>query len=136
MEAKLRKKKKKLLSKKNSNKDLKKKLAEAITQVEEAKEKTKLVKVDVLKAIDDYTKSAAFEEEVTEASAYTYECGFNDCKAKVMKLFQNLDLNKVILQEGETAKEGEIQEKHAKEATIEEAAPSIVVEASVEDQSL
>lgn len=47
-------KKKKLLPDKNIIKDLKKKLSEAATQVEEAKEKIKSMEEDASKAVDDY----------------------------------------------------------------------------------
>lgn len=50
-----------------------------------------------MRAIENYKKLAAFKEEVTEALAYTYEFGFNGCKAKVVDLFSSLDLSKIIL---------------------------------------
>lgn len=102
LEAKLQKKKKKLLSEKNSIKDLKKKLSEAIARTEEVEKKTKLVEANALKAVDDFKKLATFDEDVTKASLHCYEYGFNDCNAKVAGLFPSLDLNKVIIEEETT----------------------------------
>lgn len=63
------------------------------------------MEVEVLRAIDDYRKWKAFKEKIIEALAYTYEYGFNDCKAKVIELFPYLDLWKVFLPGGEVNEE-------------------------------
>lgn len=80
----------------------------------------------VLRVIDDYKKSADIEDDVIQASAYTYEIGFNDYKAKVKELFLGLDLCKVITGGegaiGEAVKEGEVQEEVAEEVIAEEVA--------------
>lgn len=65
-------------------------------------------------------------------SSYTYEYGFNDCKAKVANLFSGLGLSKVVLQE-KIAKKGEIQEEHVEEATAVEAAPFVLEGTSTEE---
>lgn len=51
-------------------------------------------------------------EEVTEASTYTYEYGFNHCQTKVVELFSDFDLSKIVLQE-------EATEEAAEEVPIE-----------------
>lgn len=76
------------------------------------------MEANALNAVDDYKKSMAFDEEVTKANSCCYECGFNDYKAKVIELFLDLNLNKVIIEEA--AEEGEIQEENAEEVPVEE----------------
>lgn len=86
------------------------------------------MEVNTLKVVDNYKKLTIFEEEVTKASAYTNEYSFSDCKAKIKKLFLDLDLSKVIFQKEKVVEEGEIWEEHAKEVMTEEVAPTIAKE--------
>lgn len=79
------------------------------------------MKASALKAVDDYKKSVAFDEKVTEVSAYRYEYGFNNCKAKVTELFLELDLNRVVIEE---ATKEEIREENVEKALAKEVAPS------------
>lgn len=94
MEAKL--KKKKLLFDKKTIKELKQKVIDAVAQEEEAKKKARIAKEKVLWVVKDYKKSSTFENEMTEARAFSYEISFNDCKKKVKELFPCLDLGKVV----------------------------------------
>lgn len=72
---------------------------------------------------------------MTEASAYTYQYGFNDCKAKAADLFPGLDLTKIVLQEEKVAEEGEIRKEiTTKEVPIEEVtSPTILEEPIAKD---
>lgn len=81
-------------------------MGNAVAQAEEAEKKAKLAEANALKVVDDYKKSVAFDEEITEASSYYYWYAYDDCKAKVAKLFSDLDLIKVTIEEA--VEEGEI----------------------------
>lgn len=105
LEAKLRKKKNKLMSNKATIKDLKKKLDEVVAWAMEVEKEAKLAKADTLNVVNNYKKLTDFKEEVNEASSFNYEYGFDDYKAKVKELFLDLDLKEVILPRQEEEEE-------------------------------
>lgn len=88
MEAKLWKKKKKLLSKKSSNQDLKKH-SDAITWVEKVERRVELMEAGALKAIDNYNKSAALYQEVIKASSFSYNKALMTAKQKLSSFSRN-----------------------------------------------
>lgn len=62
--------------------------------------------------MEDYKKSIACEDEVSEVGAFGYEISFNNSKEKVKEHFSGLDLRKVVASGEEVikevAKEGEV----------------------------
>lgn len=98
-----------------------------------AEEEIKLTKVESLRAVDEYRKSATFKEEVTKASSYSSKYGYDDCKAKAKELFLNLNLKKIVLWEEEEEEEGEIQKEQAIEVVGEVVLLTIPEEPSIEN---
>lgn len=90
MEAKLKKKKKKLRSVEALIKESLQKSDEALAQKSAAEKRAELAEEKLLQAIhhavEDYKKSKAFDDEMTKAGVASYQMGFKDCRDKVTKL--------------------------------------------------
>lgn len=75
----------------------------------QANEKTKVAKERavsaVARAVDEYKKSEAFEDDAIEAGANAYVFSFNDCKNKVARAPLGLDLSDIII-DGVAPEEG------------------------------
>lgn len=116
VEAKLKKKKKKLFTDKKTMKELKQKVDKALAQKEVVEKRAELAEGKVLQAIEEYKKSSTIEDEMIETGISNYQVGLADCKENVTELFPHLDLHKVIIS-GEDVEEGS---KQAVERTLVE----------------
>lgn len=62
-----------------------------------------------------------------EASTFSYQYGFDNCKTKVAQHFLDFNLSSIVI---EDAKEGEIWDKDAEGASVDELSPPTLEEVS------
>lgn len=120
LEAKLKKKKKKLYSSELLIKESLQKSDEALARrttaekrAELAEKKAELVEEWAHRAVEEFKGSSAFEDEMIEAGVESYKTGFVDCLEKISKLYPNLDVSKMNIDDinKEDDKEDEVAEQ-------------------------
>lgn len=151
LQMKLKKKKKRLHSLKQMAKDNLKKSDDALAQkaaaekrAELAEQKAKSAKQRAHRAIEEYKKSTAFDDEMTKAGVESYKMGFGDCLDKVLKLYLDLDISKVTIddineedkaaEQAEDVPPSEVDDQSGQAQTVTD--PDLAFEApeQVEDQ--